>query len=100
MKVSPFLTPLFWTSGDVSSGFQSQSGQPYSFLMQAYVLCVPRDSSVITTPADLLAASILAEPFFIPVLCTLKGLCTGRNSDCKVQAEVRRFVFWVLPYGR
>ena len=23
------LKPLFWTSGDVSSGFQSQSGQPY-----------------------------------------------------------------------
>ena len=21
---------MFWTSGDVSSGFQSQSGQPYS----------------------------------------------------------------------
>ena len=26
------LMPLFWTSGDVSSGFQSQSGQPYSHL--------------------------------------------------------------------
>ena len=24
------LMPLFWTSGDVFSGFQSQSGQPYS----------------------------------------------------------------------
>ena len=24
------LIPLFWTSGDVSSGFQSQGGQPYS----------------------------------------------------------------------
>ena len=26
------LIPLFWTSSDVSSGFQSQSGQPYSHL--------------------------------------------------------------------
>ena len=24
------LIPLFWTSGDISSGFHSQSGQPYS----------------------------------------------------------------------
>ena len=33
----PWIT-LFWTSGDVSSGFQSQSGQSYSDLTQAYVL--------------------------------------------------------------
>ena len=31
------LIPLFWTSGDVSSGFQSHSGQPYSHLAEAYV---------------------------------------------------------------
>ena len=24
------LIPLFWTSGNIPSGFQSQSGQPYS----------------------------------------------------------------------
>ena len=30
------LIPLFWTSGDVSSGFQSQSRQPYSHLAEAY----------------------------------------------------------------
>ena len=29
------LIPLFWTSGNVSSGFQSQSGQPYSHLVGA-----------------------------------------------------------------
>ena len=28
---------LFWTSSDVSPGFQSQSGQPYSHLAEAYV---------------------------------------------------------------
>ena len=42
--MSPFcvtLIPLFWTSGDVSSGFQSQSGQPYSNLVEGYVLHVP-----------------------------------------------------------
>ena len=35
------LIPLFWISGDVSSGFQSQTGQPYSHLAEAYVLHVP-----------------------------------------------------------
>ena len=32
------LIPLFWTSGDLSSGFQSQSGQPYSHLVEVHVL--------------------------------------------------------------
>ena len=32
------LIPLFWNSGDVSSGFQSQSGQFYSRLAEAYVI--------------------------------------------------------------
>ena len=38
--ISPFagpLIPLFWTSGNFS-GFQSQSGQSYSCLAEAYVL--------------------------------------------------------------
>ena len=32
------MIPLFWTSGDVSSGFQSQNGQPYSHLAEVYVM--------------------------------------------------------------
>ena len=36
-----------WTSGNVSSGFQSQSGQPYSSLAEAYVLHVPWDSPLV-----------------------------------------------------
>ena len=37
----PFVGPLislFWTFVDVSSGFQSHNGQPYSHLAEAYVL--------------------------------------------------------------
>ena len=30
------LKPLFWTSADVSSGFQSQGEEPYSGLAEAY----------------------------------------------------------------
>ena len=37
--MGPLIT-LFWTCGDFSSGFQSQSGQPYSYLAEAYVLHV------------------------------------------------------------
>ena len=32
------LIPMFWTSGDVSSGFQSQSGQPFLHLAEVYML--------------------------------------------------------------
>ena len=35
-----FVCP-FQASGDVSSGFQSQSGQPYSNFAEAYVIYVP-----------------------------------------------------------
>ena len=33
------LIPLFWTSGDVSYGFQSQSGQPYLCLAEIHLWC-------------------------------------------------------------
>ena len=36
------LIPLFWTSGDVLPGFQSQSWQHYSHLAEAYVLLFHR----------------------------------------------------------
>ena len=32
------LIPVFWTFHDVFSGFQSQSGQPYSHLVEAHVI--------------------------------------------------------------
>ena len=35
------LIPLFVTSGDVSSGFQNQSQQPYLHLAEVYVMYVP-----------------------------------------------------------
>ena len=39
--------PPFWTSGDLFSGFQSQSGQPYLRLAEAYMLHVPWDSPLV-----------------------------------------------------
>ena len=36
------LIPLLWTFGDVSSGFQSQSGQPYSYLVEVICYTFPK----------------------------------------------------------
>ena len=47
------LIPLCHISGDVSPGFQSQSGQPYSRLVCEYIDFLRFTSG--TTPADLLA---------------------------------------------
>ena len=41
------LILLFWTSSDVSSGFQNQSGQPYFCLAEANVLGIPCDSPLV-----------------------------------------------------
>ena len=63
------LIPLLWTSSDFSSGFQSQSGQSYSHLAEAWVLqwCSLIFTSGVT-PADLLAVSMtaVANIFHVP----------------------------------
>ena len=62
------LIPLFWTSGDVSSGFQSQSGQAYLSLAEAYMLHVPWDSPVVWhLPTSWWLAWQLSHLFHIPV---------------------------------
>ena len=50
------LVPLFWISGDISSGFQSQSGLPYSHCGGECNVRSPRSTSGATL-ADLLVAS-------------------------------------------
>ena len=57
------LVPLFWISGDVSSGFQSQSGLPYSHCGGKHNVRSPRSTSGATL-ADLLAAGI--QPVLSP----------------------------------
>ena len=52
------LIPLFWTSGDVSPGFQSQGGSFACFLT-----CVILRVTSGVTPADCLEVSMAAEPF-------------------------------------
>ena len=65
LDTCPFVSPLislFWTSGDVSSRFQSQSVQPYSRLLGG----VKYISSLIftsgATPLPVYNGSIAASP--------------------------------------
>ena len=39
--------PLFWTSGDIFSRFQSQNRQPYSCLVEVYTLPILWDSTLV-----------------------------------------------------
>ena len=52
------LIPLFWTSGDVCPGFQSQGG-PLACFLTCGIL---RFTSGVT-PADCIEVSMAAEPF-------------------------------------
>ena len=79
------LVPLFWISGDVSSGFQSQSG----FCLIRYFcggecnVHSPRFTSGATL-ADLLAAD--AQPVTSPPACAEVGL----GSDSNVQPHEQK----------
>ena len=52
------LVPLFWISGDVSSGFQSQSGFCLIRIAEANVMYIPWDPPLVLHVADLLTDSI------------------------------------------
>ena len=44
------LIPIFWTSGDISFGVQSQGEQPYFHLAVAYVLHVVAVAIMVAEP--------------------------------------------------
>ena len=56
------LMPLFWTSGDIYSGFQSQGGSPDLHVLSPACNGILRFTSDVT-PADLLVSSMAAKPF-------------------------------------
>ena len=81
------LVPLFWISGDVSSGFQSQSWLPYSHCGGKRNVCSPRSISG-TTLADLLSPHTVAEvrlPGFFNI-CYFK---TFHKFDCLIQLSFK-----------
>ena len=52
------LVPLFWISGDVSSGFQSQSGFYLIHIVEENVMYISWDPPLVLHVADLLMDSI------------------------------------------
>ena len=55
------LVPLFWISGDVSSGFQSQSGLPYSHCGGKRNVHSPRSTSGATLADRIFSVFILRK---------------------------------------
>ena len=72
--------PCFWTSDDVSSGFQSQNGGPFLYLVEAHSLTFISD----TTPSNLLVASMAAELFFSACLTVWDQADALSNELCRV----------------
>ena len=100
--ISPFCGPLiilFWTSGDIFSGFQSQGGSPHLHAPSPVSNRIFRFTSG-TTPADLLAASMAADPFSSTVGTCKQALykkcvvmLTNMNFRHRfLEAEIDKFV--------
>ena len=88
------LIPLFWTSGDISSVFQSGG-------RGIHVTCSLRFTSGVT-PADLLASSLAAKLFSSMYLQA--GIGGARNWDllyhhsrCETRQVDERFTDWAMP---
>ena len=77
------LIPLFWTSGDICPGFQRLGGYLTCMLLHLCTTYSFRFTSGVA-PADLLAASIVAEPFHlytcIPALVRLQSTACNKTD--------------------
>ena len=74
------LIPLFWTSGDVCPGFQSQGGFPH--------LCASSSAHIAHIPADVstsIGGGFWPEPMTIHAACSKHGtvdhLATPAQSE-------------------
>ena len=93
------LITLFWISGDVFSGFQSQSGQPYSGLVEAYILHIPWNSHLVQQlPTSCQPAWQLSHSHPHTYSHALMGLKTGTFHATTVsQCETR--LHWLSYAG-
>ena len=78
------LIHLFWTSGDVSFGIQSQRGQPYSHLLEIFMIHSITFTSCVT-PADLLVASMTADRS--PYVCFSRGRMPDSVGDLQHSSQ-------------
>ena len=85
------LIPLFWTSVDVSFGFQSQSGQPYLHFGRGICVTFSLRFNSGATPADLLVDSMATKPFSSTYLWAgIGGAQTQDLSCCCSKCEIRQ----------
>ena len=92
------LKPLFWTSGNVSSGFQNRNGQIDSHLAEVYMLHVSLDSHLVQhlatswQPAWQLRHSLLD---------TCEQALLGLESCCAATHSVKsgRQILYQLSYA-
>ena len=93
------LVPLFWISGDISSGFQSQSGFCLIRIAEANVMYIPWDPPLVLHVANLLWAltgyksclRILLAPVIYTDIYRLTDLYRHseffRTSSCKLRGH-------------
>ena len=87
--ISPFCGLLFWTCSDVSSGFQSQSGQTYLHLAEAYLLHIPWDWYLVQhLPTSLQPAWQLS--WFSPTY--LRACIGGARSGLPMENFTKRLI--------
>ena len=88
------VIPMFWTSGDVSSGFQSQSGQPYSCLAEVYV-------SLRFTSGATAAVPFVANTVGEPSSTYLRGIGGTRKYGRHIlDISIYSTLFFCRPLGR
>ena len=73
------LIPLFWIIGDISSGFQNKSGQPYSHLVEASLLYIPWHSPLVQ---HLLISWMPAS-----WLGAFPYICVSAEIGCRIRSE-------------
>ena len=92
------LIPLFWTSGDVCPGFQSQGGYPYLLASLPVYNGFLRFASGVTS-TDLLANYMAAELYLIHILVqALLGLKLWIEHATAPQHVTRQMLYRIFYF--
>ena len=90
------LIPLFWTSGDVYSGFQSQSGHPYSSLAEVFVLHVHLWCDTCWPLGGQQGSRAISSTYLQGIGGTQNRELSCRRSQCEL-SQARRSTDWAIP---
>ena len=78
------LVPLFWISGNVFSGFQSQSGFCLIYIVEVNVTYIPWDPPLVLHIADLLTDSIAGRQQGSYMTKDITGTSEARTPNHKI----------------